>query len=52
MKVVALLSFVISFLFISPNFAADRIRIGYSGLNPATAMLWVTQEGSFLKETD
>ena len=26
-------------------FAADRMRIGYSGLSPATAMLWVAQEG-------
>jgi len=25
--------------------AADRLRIGYSGLSPATAMLWVTHEG-------
>jgi len=25
--------------------AADKLRIGYSGLSPATAMLWVTQEG-------
>ena len=25
-------------------FAADRMRIGYSGLSPATAMLWVAQE--------
>lgn len=28
-----------------PSFAADRLRIGYSGLSPATAMLWVAQEG-------
>jgi hypothetical protein len=48
-KVVALLSFLISFLFISPSFAADRIRIGYSGLSPATAMLWVTQEGKLFE---
>ncbi len=27
------------------SLAADRLRIGYSGLSPATAMLWVTQEG-------
>ena len=50
MKVVALLSFLISFLFISPSFAADRIRIGYSGLSPATAMLWVTQEGKLFEK--
>ena len=49
MKVVALLSFLISFLFMSPSFAADRIRIGYSGLSPATAMLWVTQEGKLFE---
>ena len=49
MKVVALSSFLISFLFISPGFAADRIRIGYSGLSPATAMLWVTQEGKLFE---
>jgi ABC-type nitrate/sulfonate/bicarbonate transport system substrate-binding protein len=48
-KVVALLSFLISFPFISPSFAADRIRIGYSGLSPATAMLWVTQEGKLFE---
>ena len=49
MKVIALLSFLIAFLFISSSFAADRIRIGYSGLSPATAMLWVTQEGKLLE---
>jgi len=29
--------------------AADKIRIGYSGLSPATAMLWVTQEGKLFE---
>ena len=49
MKVVALSSFLISFLFTCPSFAVDRIRIGYSGLSPATAMLWVTQEGKLFE---
>ena len=31
-------------------FAADKIRIGYSGLSPATAMLWVTHEGRLFEK--
>ncbi len=31
-------------------FAADKLRIGYSGLSPATAMLWVAQEGKLLEK--
>jgi len=31
-------------------FAADNLRIGYSGLSPATAMLWVTQEGRLFEK--
>ena len=31
-------------------FAADRMRIGYSGLSPATAMLWVAQEGKLFEK--
>lgn len=30
--------------------AADKIRIGYSGLSPATAMLWVAHEGKLLEK--
>ena len=30
--------------------AADRLRIGYSGLSPATAMLWVAQEGKLFEK--
>ena len=30
--------------------AADKIRIGYSGLSPATAMLWVAQEGKLFEK--
>ena len=30
--------------------AADKIRIGYSGLSPATAMLWVTHEGKLFEK--
>jgi NitT/TauT family transport system substrate-binding protein len=41
--------FLISLVFASPALAADRIRIGYSGLSPATAMLWVTQEGKLFE---
>src|SRR5262249_27976486 len=48
-KVVAFLLFLNSFVFTSPSLAADRIRIGYSGLSPATAMLWVTQEGKLFE---
>jgi NitT/TauT family transport system substrate-binding protein len=32
------------------SFAADKIRLGYSGLAPATAMLWVTQEGRLFEK--
>ena len=49
MKVVALLLFLNSFVFACPSLAADRVRIGYSGLSPATAMLWVTQEGKLFE---
>ena len=31
-------------------FAADKLRIGYSGLSPATAMLWVAQEGKLFEK--
>src|SRR5262249_2573528 len=48
-KVVALLLFLNSFVLASSGLAADRIRIGYSGLSPATAMLWVTQEGKLFE---
>jgi len=30
--------------------AAERIRIGYSGLSPATGMLWVTHEGKLFEK--
>ena len=30
--------------------AADKLRIGYSGLSPATAMLWVAQEGKLFEK--
>jgi NitT/TauT family transport system substrate-binding protein len=30
--------------------AADKIRIGYSGLSPATAMLWVAHEGKLFEK--
>ena len=30
--------------------AADKLRIGYSGLSPATAMLWITQEGKLFEK--
>lgn len=33
-----------------PVLAADKIRIGYSGLSPATGMLWVTQEGKLFEK--
>ena len=43
---------VILFLVLLPQalLAADKIRIGYSGLSPATAMLWVTQEGKLFEK--
>src|SRR5882724_5346171 len=28
-----------------PTFAADKIRIGYSGMTISNAILWVTEEG-------
>ena len=33
-----------------PSLAADKIRIGYSGLSPATGMLWVTQEAKLFEK--
>ena len=42
--------FLISLAFASPVLAADKIRIGYSGLSPATAMLWVTHEGKLFEK--
>lgn len=33
-----------------PVLAADRIRLGYSGLSPATAMLWVAHEGKLYEK--
>jgi ABC-type nitrate/sulfonate/bicarbonate transport system substrate-binding protein len=43
---------IILFLVLLPQalLAADKIRIGYSGLSPATAMLWVAQEGKLLEK--
>lgn len=32
--------------------AADKLRLGYSGLSPATAMLWVTQEGKLFDKNN
>src|SRR5215468_11118780 len=32
------------------SFAGDKIRLGYSGLSPATAMLWVAQEGKLFEK--
>jgi hypothetical protein len=30
--------------------AAEKIRIGYSGLSPATGMLWATHEGKLFEK--
>jgi hypothetical protein len=30
--------------------SADRVRIGFSGLSPATGMLWVTQEAKLFEK--
>jgi len=50
MRIIVFL-FVVLPLFSSPLvFAADKIRIGYSGLSPATAMLWVAQEGKLFEK--
>jgi len=50
MRIIVVL-FVVLSLFSSPSvFAADRIRIGYSGLSPATAMLWVAHEGKLFEK--
>ena len=32
--------------------AAEKIRIGYSGLSPATGMLWVTHEAKLFEKND
>lgn len=37
-------------LLMQPASAADKIRIGYSGLSPATGMLWVTQEAKLFEK--
>ena len=43
---------IIGFLVLLPQtiLGADKLRIGYSGLSPATAMLWVAQEGKFFEK--
>ena len=43
---------VITVLLLLPraSFAGDKIRLGYSGLSPATAMLWVAQEGKLFEK--
>ena len=42
--------FVLFVLMSQTVHAADKLRIGYSGLSPATAMLWVTQEGKLFEK--
>ena len=37
-------------LLMQPALAANKIRIGYSGLSPATGMLWVTQEAKLFEK--
>src|SRR5690242_9675828 len=42
---------LIAFLFLPRSLlAADRIRLGYSGLSPATAMLWVPEEAKLYEK--
>src|SRR5690242_15567176 len=43
---------VLMFLLSLPStiLAADKIRIGYSGLSPATGMLWVTDEAKLFEK--
>jgi ABC-type nitrate/sulfonate/bicarbonate transport system substrate-binding protein len=33
-----------------PTFAADKIRIGYSGMTISNALLWVTEEGKLFEK--
>jgi len=35
-----------------PTFAADKIRIGYSGMTISNALLWVTEEGKLFEVND
>jgi len=44
------ISFLLFMLLAQTVVAADKLRIGYSGLSPATAMLWVTQEGKLFEK--
>ena len=32
------------------TFAADKIRIGYSGMTISNALLWVTEEGKLFEK--
>ena len=50
MKFLALLFFEILFLFLETGFAADKVRIGYSGATVSNAMLWVTDEGKLFQK--
>ena len=41
---------VILSLVVQPSFAADKLRIGYSGATITNSMLWVTQEGRLFEK--
>lgn len=50
MNLVALFIVVVSIIASSASYSAEKIRIGYSGLSPATAMLWVAHEGKLFEK--
>ena len=50
MQIIKALLIAVLLLIPHASVAADKIRLGYSGLAPATAMLWVAQEGKLFEK--
>ena len=50
MQIIKPLLITVLLLLPRASFADDKIRLGYSGLSPATAMLWVAQEGKLFEK--
>jgi NitT/TauT family transport system substrate-binding protein len=49
---IGLLVTLLTVCFFRQALAADRLRIGYSGLSAGTAMLWVAREGKLFEKND
>jgi len=50
MQIIIKIALMLLVLLPHPVLAADKIRIGYSGLSPATGMLWITQEAKLFEK--